>query len=322
MPKALILANVGTPAAPTASAVGKYLREFLADPAIVRAPALVRWLLVNGVIAPFRARSAAKKYQHIWLPEGSPLLVHSRNFASALQPELGAEWAVVPAMRYGEPSFRHVLGALRQAQRIDEFVLAPLFPQAAPATSDSAAQHFFQTLETLGWSGPTRVLPSFPDAPGFIAPLAESVAAATRNFPAEHWLFSFHGLPVSHQKIPGCAYREECQATAVALARQLKLPDEHWSLSFQSRLGPVKWLEPATTQQLRELPKRGVTRVAVVAPSFVADCLETLEEIALRGRATFLAAGGKEFCCVPCLNAQPAWVKGFAGFVRSAAPAG
>ena len=313
MPKALILANVGTPTAPNANAVRTYLREFLSDPLIIRAPTFIRWFLVNVVIAPLRSYASAKKYRQIWLPDGSPLLVYSNKFSAALQAELGTDWIVAPAMRYGEPPFRHVLGALRQ---VDEFVLAPLFPQAALATTDSATQHFFQTLETLGWSGPRHVLPAFATEPGFIASLAALAAETTHLFQPDHWLFSFHGLPESHLKIRGCHYREDCQATANALAAQLKLPLKCWSLTFQSRFGPAKWLGPHTDDVLRELPARGVRKLAVIAPSFVADCLETLDELAIRGRKVFLASGGIDFCCVPCLNAQPAWVKGFATFVR------
>lgn len=319
MPKALLLANVGTPDAPEVAAVRKYLREFLSDPAIIQAPGPVRWMLVNLLLAPFRARPSARKYQQIWLPGGAPLLVHGRNFSVALQAELGADWVVALALRYGEPSFRNALAALVAGGQISDFVLAPLFPQAAPATSGSAAQHFFQTLEKLGWSGPARVLPSFPTAAGFIEPLAAIAALGARDFQPDHWLFSFHGLPEAQQNNPGCHYREECLATATALASQLNLAAGVWSVSFQSRLGPVKWLGPYTAQILHELPARGVRRLAVVAPSFVADCLETLEELAIRGRKTFLAAGGVDFRCVPCLNARPAWVKGFAGIVRAAA---
>ena len=318
MPKALILANVGTPDAPTTRAVRKYLREFLSDPEIIRAPTLVRWFLVNVLIAPLRAHASAEKYRQVWLPAGSPLLVNSHRFATALQTELGADWVVAPAMRYGEPSFCHVLGALQQARQIDEFVLAPLFPQAALATTDSASQHFFHTLETLGWSGPRRVLPAFATAPGFIAPLAALASEVTHGFQPDHWLFSFHGLPESHLNISNCHYREDCQATAGALATQLKLPQERWSLAFQSRFGPAKWIGPHTADVLRALPTRGERRLAVIAPSFVADCLETLAELAICGRKVFLTAGGLDFCCVPCLNAQAAWVKGFAAFVRAA----
>ena len=318
MPKALILANVGTPDAPTIRAVRKYLREFLSDPAIIHAPAFVRWFLANVLIAPLHAHASAEKYRHVWLPAGSPLLVNSNKFAAALQTELGADWVVTPAMRYGEPSFGHVLGALQQTQQVDEFVLAPLFPQPAPATTDSAIQHFFQTLKTLGWSGPHRVLPAFATEPDFIASLAAFAAETTHGFQPDHWLFSFHGLPESHLKISNCHYREDCQATAGALAAQLKLPPERWSLAFQSRFGPVKWIGPHTADVLRELPARGVRRLAVVAPSFVADCLETLEELAIRGRKVFLAAGGINFCFVPCLNTQTAWVKGFAAFICAA----
>lgn len=295
----LILGNVGTPDDPSVPAVRRYLRQFLMDPRVIRAPFFIRWLLVNGWISSFRAPKSAAKYSKIWTQEGSPLLVHSKALAQALS----ANGEVRLAMRYGQPS---VSEALHDAHQFEEILLAPLYPQRAGATTQSLEEEFWRSLSP-NWQGRVLSLRPFYEAPEFVS----AVAKQCRNVPepVDHWLFSFHGLPLRDAN--EWKWREQCEATAKAVAREIGA--QEFSISYQSRLGPVEWIGPSTEETFQRLGKLNL-RLAVVAPSFVSDCLETLEELAIEGEKTFLAAGGRSFQYVPCVNET--WASGLSSLVR------
>jgi ferrochelatase len=309
---AILLINLGTPDAPSFWPVRRYLRQFLSDRRVVEIPRALWWLILNGIILWTRPAASARKYAAVWSNEGSPLRVHSERLAQALRRRLSeagnAQLLVEYAMRYGNPSIESVLSRLRAAgaQRI---LLLPLYPQYAASTTGAA-------YDAVGdWLRQTRNVPEirwirhFHDHPGYIRALARLVG--------EHWdrhgkparlLMSFHGLP-RYTLEKGDPYHCECHKTARLLAEALGLAQDQWQISFQSRFGAARWLEPYTAATLREWGRAGVGRVDVFCPGFAADCLETLEEIGIEGRQTFLAAGGKEFHLLPCLNERADWVQ-------------
>lgn len=326
MKTGLILNNIGTPKSADPRDVKVYLDEFLMDPDVIGLPYPLRWLLVKGLITPRRSHASAEKYRAIWMKEGSPLMVYSVGFAEKLQKILGKNWSVQLGMRYGEPSIRQALEKLR-SERVDRVVLAPLFPQYAEATSGSAVKEAKKLLKEMNWEIPFEVLPPFYHREGFLKSQADLMRDEAHH--ADHVLFSFHGLPESQvRQNPGCletvnccdrpqacamnCYRAQCLKTARDLAQELGLSREKWSLSFQSRLGPAKWIGPSTEDELRALAKKGVQSLAVVCPAFVADCLETLEELGIVGKNEFLNAGGIQYRLIPCVNDSDAWVQAFA----------
>lgn len=334
MKRGLILNNIGTPNSPEAKDVKVYLDEFLMDPDVIGLPFFFRWLLVKGLITPFRSKQSGSKYKLIWTNDGSPLMVNTKTFAEKLARELGPEWVVRIGMRYGEPSLRSSLEELRR-EGVTEVILAPLFPQFAQATTGSAEKAMRAELKEMNWDVPARTLAAFHATEEFLRPQAELLRPSVEA--ADHVLFSFHGLPESAvRKTPGCEINSECcsrpeslakgcyraqsLATARDLARLLELPAGKWSAAFQSRLGPSKWIGPATDETLRELAAKGVKHLVVACPSFVADCLETLEEIGIAGQETFHAAGGKTYRLIPCLNDDDRWVRGFSAILRNRHP--
>jgi protoporphyrin/coproporphyrin ferrochelatase len=288
----VLLVNLGTPAAPTPEAVRAYLAEFLADPRVV---ALPRWLwlpILHGIVLRRRPARAAEKYRQVWMPEGSPLAVHTRRQAGLLSGRL--DITVAYAMRYGEPSIASTFA------RLENPLVVPLYPQYAASTTESV-------LDCL--PPDARVVREFYDHPAYIAALA----AGLRRYWAEHGrgetlLMSFHGLP----RRGAGAYEQQCQTTSRLLARELRLKDGEWRVTFQSRFGYAKWLAPYTQPTLVELAAAGTRRVDVVCPGFVADCLETLEEIGITARAAFLQAGGERLGLAPCLNESPEWIDALA----------
>jgi ferrochelatase len=339
-PRGVLLVNLGSPATPTVRSVRRYLREFLGDPRVLDVPALPRWLLLQLVILPFRPRTSAAAYRAIWTADGSPLLAHGRALRDALAKALGDPFVVELAMRYGVPAIPPALERLARAD-VDRVVVVPLFPQYASAATGSAMEAVYRAAGGLWNVPPLDVLAPFYDDPGFIGALAAVARALPQDLRADHLLMSFHGLPERQVRksdrtgrhclaSEGCCdaigpanrscYRAQCFATARALAGALRLRDEDWTLSFQSRLGRTPWLRPYTDEILPRLRERGVERLAVVCPSFVADCLETLEEIGIRARAQWLALGGEELVAVPCPNAHPAWVEALAGWIRTGSP--
>lgn len=332
----VLLVNLGTPAAPEPGAVRRYLAEFLSDPRVLDIPAPARWLLLRAVILPFRPRRSAEAYSKIWGPEGSPLLVHGRALEEAVAKALGSDFVVELAMRYGNPSIAEALGRLVAAD-VSGIVALPLFPQYASSSGGSAAQAVFETAAGL-WNVPEiAVLGEFHDHPGFLTAWEAVAAPALAAFSPDHVLFSYHGLPERQIRrsdpggrhclvSDGCCdaigpanrrcYRAQCFATTRALADRLSLEPTRHSTAFQSRLGRTPWIRPFTDEALPELASAGVRRLAVVCPSFVADCLETLEEIGLRARDQWLGLGGGDLLLVPSLNAHPAWVAAVAALVR------
>jgi len=298
--KSVLLVNLGTPAAPTTPAVKEYLAEFLSDPRVV---ALPRWLwlpVLNRLVLPRRAPQSAEKYAQIWLPEGSPLAVYTARMAKALGERL--RLPVAYAMRYGKPAITATLA------RMDDPLVLPLYPQYAESTTGSVLAEL---------PANARAVREFHADPAYIGALGATV----RRHWAQHGrapmlLMSFHGLP----KRGAQDYEAQCRETARLLARALELNDAAWRVTFQSRFGYARWLQPATEPTLIELARAGARRVDVVCPGFPADCLETLEEIGLRARERYREAGGETLGLIPCLNDAPEWIAALAAISGRASP--
>ncbi len=324
-PIGLLLSNLGSPEAPTAAAVRPYLRQFLTDRRVIDIPWVWRQLLVRGIIAPFRAPRSARAYAKVWTPQGSPLVGHSRALAAKVSERLGPGWKVALGMRYGKPSLESALGELVGAG-CRQILVLPLYPQYASATTGSTVEELWRLAGRLENIPDLQILPPFPDHPGFVQAQADRLAPLLRRDPDEHILFSFHGLPERqiHKAdatgkclTEGCCatlsdtnrlcYKAQCHATARALAAKLELPEGAWSVSFQSRLGRIPWIGPSTEASVRDLAARGCRNLVVATPAFVADCLETLEEVGIGLRETFLAAGGGSFSLSPCPNSGDDW---------------
>ena len=317
----VLLLFTGTPDSPNPECVASYLREFLMDPCVMDMPRLVRALLVKGIIVPLRARKSAAKYQRIWTDEGSPLAVHTRRFRSALRRVLpGCPMAEGAA--YGSPGLAEALEALL-AQGVTRLVVFPLFPQYARATRGSLRAMFEKALNGLARGAlEVREVPPFYANGAYLDAMKALAAPMLRDFQADHVVFSYHGLPLRQAHAApedGSAlnYEDQCLRGTELLAEALGLKPEQYTQAYQSRFGRG-WLTPATDTVLTDLAKAGRKRVALIAPSFVADCLETLEELDLEARDAFLGAGGGAFLRVPSLNDHPAWVLGAAQLVRNA----
>lgn len=339
----LLLMNLGTPASPETADVRRYLREFLSDPRVIDVSGAARALFLNLVILPFRPRRSAEAYKKIWTEHGSPLLVHGRDLAEKVGAALGPGFAVELAMRYGQPSVAVALERLR-ARHAEDLVLFPLFPQYSSAAWGSAVEKVMAELARLQNVPPLRVVPPFWEHAGFLDAFAAVARRALDEAPPERVIVSFHGLPerqiVKSDRSGGAhclrsaaccerivdanrtCYRAQCFGTARALAARLALAPGSWDVAFQSRLGRTPWIRPYTDELVRDLARRGVKRVAVLSPSFVADCLETLEEIAIRARDDFRAHGGEDLRLVPSLNGDPLWVNAVARIAREVAAPG
>ncbi|HMV53778.1 MAG TPA: ferrochelatase [Rhodocyclaceae bacterium] len=317
---AVLLVNLGTPAAPTAAALRPYLREFLSDPRVVEIPRALWLPILHGIILNTRPAKSAKKYASIWTPDGSPLKAHTERQTKLLRGYLGqaghGEVIVEYAMRYGAPSVASVLDALR-AQRCERILVVPLYPQYAASTTasvfDAVSGHFAKCRNVPE----LRFVRSFHDHPGYIKALAASIG--------EHWMkhgradklvMSFHGVP-RYTLDKGDPYHCLCHKTARLVAEQLGLQPEAWQVTFQSRFGKAEWLQPYTQPTLEALGRGGTASVDLVCPGFVADCLETLEEIAMENRDAFLAAGGKTFNYIPCLNERHEWIAALQDIVQT-----
>ncbi len=307
---AVLLVNLGTPEAPTAQAVKRYLGEFLSDPFVVQIPKLLWWPLLYGVILPLRSKRVAKKYAQIWMEGGSPLGVHTRRLAAALQPRL-PEVAVAHAMRYGEPALPARLRELR-ARGVRRVLVLPLYPQYSSTTTGTVAA----LVEATPSAPAARVVREYATDPGWVAAIADAIRAHWQaNGRGERLLFSFHGLP---QRLvdAGDPYQAQCEASTAEIVRALGLAPEEYLLAYQSRFGRERWLGPATDDTLRALAAEGVREVDVVCPGFAADCLETLEEIAMENATLFVEAGGSAMRYIPCLNDAPAHADALAALVR------
>jgi protoporphyrin/coproporphyrin ferrochelatase len=333
MNKGVLLLNLGSPDSPSVADVRRYLREFLMDGRVLDVNWLVRFCVVNFAILPSRPKQSAEAYHKIWTPAGSPLVVTSRNVQTKLQQRVPVP--VELAMRYQHPSISQAVSSLQQ-QGVDEVLLIPLFPHYAMSSFETAVVRVKEVAAALAPKMRVEVQPPCFDQPDYIAALAAS-AQGFLHRGYDHLLFSFHGLPERHMRKAdptGChclasanccetpspahatCYRAQCFKTVAAFVKQAGVPKEKYSVSFQSRLGRDPWLKPYTDFELPALAERGVKKLLVICPAFVADCLETLEEIGLRGRDSFLAAGGKDFALIPCLNEHPLWLEALEKMVR------
>ena len=311
MTTAILLINLGTPAAPTPEALRTYLAEFLWDRRVVDLPRLPWWLILHGIILRTRPARSAEKYAKVWTAEGSPLKVHTERQAKLLRGYLGErghrDTPVAWAMRYGAPSVASVIDGLRSAGA-SRVVVLPLYPQFSNSTTASSLDAV-AAWQRRNPDGPRiDTIAGYHDHPAYIEALAASIEGHwQRNGRADKLLMSFHGIP-QRAADKGDPYPVQCRETAALLAARLQLPADSWLMTFQSRFGPAQWLQPYTQATLEDLGGKGLKSVDIVCPGFSADCLETLEEIALECRTAFLAAGGREFHYIPCLNEDDAWI--------------
>lgn len=315
----VLITNLGTPDAPTPAALRRYLGEFLWDPRVVETPRALWWLILHGVILRIRPRRAARAYQSVWSPEGSPLLAISKRQATALQTALSARLTgpvqVALGMRYGNPSIASALESLRQGG-IRRLLVLPLYPQYSATTTGSTFDAVSAVLRRWRWLPELRFVMHYHDHPAYLDAVADSVRSFRAANPGEaKLLFSFHGLPKRYL-LAGDPYHCQCHATARQISERLGLTHDAWQTAFQSRFGREEWLKPYADHLLRDWGKAGVERVQVICPGFSADCLETLEEIAQQNHAIFLKAGGVRFDYIPALNDSTAHIDALAQIVQ------
>jgi ferrochelatase len=316
MPKTgVLLINLGTPEAPTAQAVRPYLREFLSDPRVIEIPRLIWWPILHLFVLLTRPKQSAQRYAKIWGSDGSPLLAHTERQTLLLQGYLGerikAPLLVEYAMRYGNPSITNVLSHMKQ-QGCDQILVLPLYPQYAASTTATAFDAVFTALTKMRHQPALRSVKHFHDHPGYIAALAQSARDYwTQHGRPDQLVMSFHGVP-SFTLDKGDPYHCECQKTGRLLAEALQLNPAQYKVTFQSRFGRAKWLQPYTVEVLEQFGKQKLGCVDMICPGFVSDCLETLEEIAIEGKTIFLNAGGKEYRYIPCLNERDDWIRALA----------
>ncbi len=321
MKHGLLLINLGTPKNADTSSVRNYLREFLTDKRVIDLPALLRYALVYTFILPFRSRRSAHAYQSIWTEQGSPLLFHSQNLVNQLQKEVGSEHIIALGMRYGEPS---IATALNQLKHCESITILPLYPQYSSAASGSSIAEAMRIINSWDLIPSIKIISNFFQHPAYLKAQAQTIKASLEEH--FHVLFSYHGIPERQitksscktictgscpkltDDIHGC-YRAQCYENSRLLALELGLSPNSYSTAFQSRLGKTPWVKPYTDQILSELITRGITKLIIVCPSFVADCLETLEEIGIRLKEQWITLGGKELINVPSMNTDPLWRK-------------
>jgi ferrochelatase len=329
----VLLVNLGSPDSPEVADVRRYLRQFLMDGRVMDAPWPVRFGVVNFAILPKRPHQSAEAYRSIWTPQGSPLIVSSVKIQSALQERL--DIPVELAMRYQNPSIESAISNLREVGVTNLFVI-PMFPHYAMSSYETAAERVKEVVRKTAPEMKVEVAAPYYDEPAYISAL---VASASRYLEQNHdyVLFSFHGLPERHlrkadptgshcMKVKDCCqipspahatcYRAQCFKTVRAFVKATELPESSYSVAFQSRLGKEPWMQPYTDLEIERLARAGVKRLAVICPAFISDCLETLEEIGMRGREVFQAAGGEDLTLVPCLNDHPAWIDALEGMVN------
>lgn len=311
----VLLVNLGTPDAPTAQALRPYLKEFLSNPRVIEVPRVIWWPILHGFILPFRPKASAEKYAKIWMPEGSPLKVHTERqtklLREALQARLNNPPMVEYAMNIGKPSVATILNNMRE-QGCERILVIPLFPQYAASSTAAAMDNVFTALSRMRNQPAIGSVKQYHDVPAYIAALTHNVRDYwdTHGRP-DKLIISFHGTPRSSLD-KGDPYHCACQKTGRLLAEALALDANQYVVCFQSRFGKAKWLTPYTAVTLEQLGKSQTQRVDVICPGFVSDCLETLEEIAIEGRNTFIQAGGKEFHYIPCLNERNDWIQALA----------
>ncbi len=318
---AVVLVNLGTPDEATAPALKRYLREFLSDPRVVEIPRPIWWLILNGIILNIRPKKSAAKYASVWMPEGSPLRVHTERQTRLLKGLLGQRGhhvTVVSAMRYGKPSISSVLAHLK-SEGANRIQMVPMYPQYSATTTATVLDEACNWLTRLRNQPEMRFIRNFHDHEGYLAALEKSVRKHWQTNGAlgerDRLLISFHGLPKRNLEL-GDPYFCECHKTGRLLADRLNLRPEQYTITFQSRFGKAEWLQPYTAPSLQKMGSEGIRRVDTICPGFVADCLETLEEIAMEGRDDFLNAGGKEYHYIPALNEDDAWIKALGDLVE------
>jgi ferrochelatase len=318
----VLLGQVGTPDAPTPAAVRRYLRNFLSDRRVVDYSPWLWQPLLRLVILPTRSRRSARLYQRIWTPQGSPLLIESEKQRAKLQTLLGDRYRVVLGMAYAGPSFDRAFDELLAAG-CERVIVVPMFPQYSSATTASVYDAVFAAATDR--AGRARVfvpaitcLEPYFDAPGYIDALCERIRDAAAAHAPDHVVLSFHGLPARYIS-SGDPYLDHCRRTVAALAAAMRWPDDRYTVSFQSRFGPEKWIEPSTAEVIKGLYGRGVRRPLIVAPGFTTDCLETLDELGNEGRAEFAAGGGDpgDFALCPCLNDAPRFLETLAQLITA-----
>ncbi|MFA5959383.1 MAG: ferrochelatase [Tatlockia sp.] len=304
MTKGLLLLNLGTPDAPDSRAVKRFLRDFLTDARVIDLPAFIRYPLVYGAILPFRTPKTVKNYQAIWTKDGSPLLRYSLALQANLQEQLGLEWKVALGMRYGNPALSSAWQAVKGCEQV---TILPLYPQYSSAATGSSIEKILGLVARENTIPSLRVIAEFHQHPGFIN--AQAALIKPQLECNDYFLFSYHGLP-ERQLQKGDCYKTQCYATSEALAKALGLESSQYGTSFQSRLGKTPWIQPYTDAVLPELAKKGIKRLAIACPSFVSDCLETLEEIGIGAKQQWQALGGEHFTLIPCVNASALFVQG------------
>jgi len=318
---ALLLINLGTPKSPNRNDVKQYLAEFLTDKRVIDLPLFVRYILVYAFILPFRPKKTAEAYQSIWTEQGSPLLFHSQKLLYKLQQSSGDHIQVALGMRYGSPSIEQAIESIQNCKQI---TILPLYPQYSSATTGSSIEKCLDILKKQTRIPSLTIIREFYQHPEFISAQAEIIRKYITN--CDHLLFSYHGIPERQLKKSGCTspcekvcttnaiedqdcYKFQCHKTSEKIAEQLSLKKKDYSVSFQSRLGKTSWIKPYTDEVLPKLAHQGIKRLAVSCPSFVSDCLETLEEIGIRAKEQWLQLGGEDFQLIPCLNDSDHWVE-------------
>ena len=327
--------NLGSPDSTQVKDVRRYLNEFLMDERVIDMPYLSRLLLVRGIIVPFRAPKSAHAYSAVWTKEGSPLMVLSKQLQVAVQKQVAEPVAL--AMRYGSPAPWTAYDELLEKQPdLEEVILVPLYPHYAMSSYETAVEYAKEAHKKGKYSFKLTIIPPFYDNQLYLDALAESMKPYLQQ-PYDHFLFSYHGIPERHVhktdvtgkhclKVDNCCevnseahkycYRHQCLDTTKKIAAMLQIPKEKYSYSFQSRLGRDPWLLPFTVKRLEEMPAEGIKKLVIACPAFVSDCLETLEEIAMQGKETFMQAGGESFTLIPCMNVHPMWVKAIVSWVN------
>jgi ferrochelatase len=319
--------NLGSPDSTAVSDVRRYLNEFLMDEKVIDVPYLLRWFLVKGIIVPFRSPKSAHAYQTVWTEEGSPLIVLTKQLQSALEKQV--DIPVTIAMRYGNPSPEVAFKALQEeVPGLDEVILVPMYPHYAMSSYETAVDYAVAIHKKKNYPFRLSIIKPYYDNIDYLDALADSIRPYLQQ-EYDHILFSYHGVPERHifkgditgqhcLKTTNCCavaspahsrcYRHQCLTTTQLVAEKLGLPAGRYSYAFQSRLGRDEWLKPYTAKRLEEMPSEGIKKLLVVCPAFISDCLETLEEIAMRGKDSFIEAGGETYSTIPCLNVHPLWV--------------
>lgn len=324
----ILLINLGTPDSPSKASVKKYLNEFLMDKRVIDLPYLIRLILVQGIIVPFRSKKSAHNYQTIWTEKGSPLLFHTLELTEKLQTHLDKSYKVAMGMRYGSPSIQQGLDELKDCEKL---IIFPLYPQYASATTGSSIEKVMELLSH------EQVIPSFTfirdyfDNPSYITALVKNLKNKIKK--DHHLILSYHGLPERQLEAIGCkpvcqgscsldliqvqgCYRQQCFINSYQLTRALGIEHQNYTVSFQSRLGKTPWIQPFTDETLKHLFDKGIRKLQIACPSFVADCLETLEEIAITTKEQWFALGGEAFEYLPCLNSEAEWVEAIAQMIK------